>query len=266
MRTTIIMNAKGGVGKTVTTINMAAELAARGKRVVCIDADPQCNLSQFFLPNLLGGEIIDGGTLYTVLTSADATYSVDNILHLTQLENVKILLGSTNLVLADVRAIKEGSINLDAIRDLVTAMAEDDICDYALIDSPPNFSAAVTAGLAASDDVVVPIKLDSFSVSGVEEMMRQIHGMWEINPKLKVAGVLITQFDGTTVARETVNALRESAVPIFRSAIRRTTAVDRSTFDRLPLREEKGTYAKLAADEYADVVTEYLGGGAKNGF
>lgn len=258
MRTTIIMNAKGGVGKTITTINMAAELAARGKRVVCIDADPQCNLSHFF------GAELDSGTLYDVLMRTGDSY-YENMLQDTQLENVQILPGHMDLILADVRALKAQEINRDAVRDFVTCMAEDDFCDFVLIDSPPSFTAATTAGLAAADDVVVPIKLDAFSIDGVEEMMRQVKGMREINPTLKVAGVLVTQYDGTTVAKMTAEALRESAIPVFGAVIRRTTAVDRSTFHRLPLRETHGAYARLAADEYADVVDEYLEGGAKHG-
>lgn len=259
MRTTIIMNAKGGVGKTVTTINMAAELAARGKRVVCIDADPQCNLSNFF------GADLDSGTLYDVLMRTGDSYC-ENMLQDTQLENVQILPGHMDLILADVRALKAQEINRDAVRDFATCMAEDDCCDFVLIDSPPSFTAATAAGLAAADDVIIPIKLDAFSIDGVEEMMRQVKGMREINPTLKVAGVLVTQYDGTTVAKETADALRESAIPVFGTVIRRTTAVDRSTFERRPLREEKGVYAQRVAEEYAAVVSEYLGGGAKNGF
>lgn len=259
MRTTIIMNAKGGVGKTVTTINMAAELAARGKRVVCIDADPQCNLSCFF------GADLKGLTLYEVLMRTGGP-CYDSLFQKTQLENVWILPGSVNLILADVRALKSQDINLNTVRALVTDMAEDDICDYVLIDSPPSFTAATTAGLAAADDAVIPIKLDAFSLSGVTELLRQIRAMREINPKLKVAGVLVTQYDGTTVAKETAEALRASAVPVFGAVVRRTTAVDRSTFDRRALREEKGAYAKLAAQEYAVVVDEYLEGGAMHGY
>lgn len=258
MRTTIIMNAKGGVGKTVTTINMAAELAARGKRVVCIDADPQCNLSSFFRANL---DI----TLYDVLMfPAPSHYTT--LFQDTQIKDVLVLPGDMELILADVRALKDRTINLKSICDLVTCMAEDDFCDFVLIDSPPSFTAATTAGLAAADDVIIPMKLDAFSLSGVKDLLRQIAGMREINPALKIAGALVTQYDGTTVAKETAEALRESAVPVFGTMIRRTTVVDRSTFDRLPLREEHGTYAKLAAQEYADVVDEYLKGGAQHGF
>lgn len=258
MRTTVIFNAKGGVGKTVTTINMAAELAARGKRVVCIDADPQRNLSAFF------GADLESCTLYDVLMRRDPYY--ENTLQNTQLDGVQILPGSMDLILADVRALQAKEIKLHAIRELVEVMAEDDYCDYVLIDSPPSFTAATTAALAAADDVVIPIKLDAFSLAGVKELLRQVRGMRDVNPDLTIAGILVTQYDGTVVAKETADALRESAIPVFGTVIRRTTAVDRSTFERKPLRESKGVYAKYAAEEYADVVNEYLGGGAKHVF
>lgn len=258
MRTTVIFNAKGGVGKTVTTINMAAELAARGKRVVVVDADPQGNLTQFF------GAEQDCGTLYEVLTGTGEPYYGDTIQD-TQIDGVQILPASMDLILADVRAIKEQSIRLTALHDLAVCMAEDDVADVMLIDSPPSFTAATTAALAAADDVIIPIKLDAFSLAGAGELLRQIAGMHEINPRLRVAGALVTMYDGTTVAKETMDALIESAIPIFGTSIKRSTAVDRSIFERKPLRELPGTYAKLLAEQYAAVVDEYLKGGAGNG-
>lgn len=254
MRTTVVFNAKGGVGKTVTTINMAAELAARGKRVVVVDADPQGNLTQFF------GADQDCGTLYEVLTGTGEPYYGDTLQD-TQIDGVQILPASMDLILADVRAIKEQSIRLTALHDLAVCMAEDDAADVMLIDSPPSFTAATTAALAAADDVIIPIKLDAFSLAGVGELLRQIAGMHEINPRLRVAGALVTMYDGTTVAKETMDALIESAIPIFGTSIKRSTAVDRSTFERKPLRELPGTYAKLLAEQYAAVVDEYLRGG-----
>lgn len=260
MRTTAIFNCKGGVGKTITTINMAAELAARGKRVVCVDADPQCNLTDFFAA---GGD--DLPTLYDVLTMGVPSY-LPGLLHHTQIEGVDVLPASSELILADVRAINDGSVKLDALRALAVALAEeDDAPDHMLIDCPPSFTAATTAALAAADDVIIPIKLDAFSLSGVGELLRQIAGMHEINPRLRVAGALVTMYDGTTVAKETADALTESAIPIFGVSIKRSTAVDRSTFERKPLRELPGTYAKLLAEQYAAVVDEYLRGGAGNG-
>ena len=154
---------------------------------------------------------------------------------------------------------------LEALRELCEVLAEDDAADFMLIDCPPSFTAATTAALSCADDAIIPIKLDAFSLAGVGELLRQIAGMHEINPRLRVSGVLVTQYDGTTVARETADALRESAVPIFGTTIRRSTVVDRSTFERKPLREMQGNYAKILAEEYAAVVDEYLKGGARNG-
>jgi chromosome partitioning protein len=253
------MNCKGGVGKTVTTINMAAELAARGKRVVVVDADPQCNLTYFY--NFGGGEGIT--TLYEVLTGNHEPYYGDWILDAAQ--NIRLVPGSMDLVLADVHALQGREIRLSAIRELAEVLAEDDAADFMLIDTPPSFTAATTAGLAAADDVIIPMKLDAFSLSGVGELMRQIAAMQDVNPALRVSGVLVTQFDGTTVALETVEALRQSAVPIFNAMIHRATAVDRSTFEHKPLRDSSGSYAQRVADDYKALVDEYLKGGAENG-
>lgn len=254
MRATAIFNCKGGVGKTITTINMAAELSARGKRVVVVDADPQGNLTQFFISRAEEGFT----TLYEVLTGAHEPYYGDWLLDVC--ENIQIIPGSMDLILADVRAIKDGTIRLEALHDLAVCMAEDDAADMMLIDCPPSFTAATTAALAAADDVIIPIKLDAFSLAGVGELLRQIAGMHEINSRLRVAGALVTMYDGTTVAKETADALAESAIPIFGTSIKRSTAVDRSTFEHKPLRELPGTYAKLLAEQYAAVVDEYLQG------
>ena len=259
MRTTVIFNHKGGTGKTITTINMACELAARGKRVVVVDADPQCNLTHFFLSDAEEGYT----TLYDLLCGTHEPYYGDWLPDAK--ENVQIIPGSMDLILADVRALNEHKIRLMALRDLALTLAEDDAADIMLVDCPPSFTAASTVALAGADDVIIPMRLDGFSVAGVGELLRQIAGMHDINPRLRVLGALVTQYDGTTVARETAEAMQQSAVPIFNTMIHRTTAVDRSTYERKPLREMQGTYAHRAAEEYAELVDEYLRGGAGNG-
>lgn len=258
MRTTVVMNIKGGVGKTVTTINMAAELAAHEQRVLIVDADPQCNLSEF-----CGGNT-EGCTLEDVLTGGGRQY-LPGLLQQTQMPGVDLLAGSDRLFLSDISALR-GQGMLDNVSEFLLSLAEDDAYDFVLIDTPPSFTAATCAALAAADDVIIPMRLDAFSIAGVKTLLLQVKGMRDINPEISVAGVLITQYDGTIVAKETADAMRESALPVFGTVVRRTTAVDRSTFDRKPLREEPGTYARRCAEEYADVVKEYLKGGAKRGF
>lgn len=259
MRTTLLMNAKGGVGKTTTAINMAAELAARGKRVCVIDADPQCNSTDFLLP------VADADgtqTLYDVLTGT-ATYYTE-LTWDTKIKGVSLLPSDERLSLADLAALQHNGVYLRAVRDLVEAMAEDDAFDFVLIDCPPGFTAATTASLAAADDVVIPMKLDAFSIRGEESLTRQINGVREFNPRLRIAGVLVTMAEPRTkVGRQGVELLQESAIPIFSPLIPRSTLVDQSTFFHKPLRDMRG--AEVLAAQYAAFVDEYLKGGARRG-
>ena len=257
MKTIAIMNFKGGVGKTVTTINMAAELANRGKRVVVIDADGQRNLSSFF-----GADTDNGGTLYEVLTGEAEPYYGDSLQE-TQVERVKILPASMELIHADLSALKDGTINLMAVSELVATIAEDDAADYVLIDCPPSFSASTTAALAAADEVIIPLRLDAFSLAGMDELLYQIGEMRRVNPRLKVAGVLITMRHRVNAEDEAEKALRKLPVPVFEHTIRRSVVVVKSTFVKKPMR--KFALGCTVQCDYEEFVDEYLtnGGAAK---
>lgn len=260
MRTTLLMNAKGGVGKTTTAINMAAELAARGKRVCVIDADPQCNATDFLLLEIAAVAVDGAQTLYDVLIGTTNYYP--EFTWGTRIKGVSLVPGDERLSLADLAALQHNGVYLRAVRDLVEAMAEDDAFDYVLIDCPPGFTAATTASLAAADDVVIPMKLDAFSLKGEESLTRQINGVREFNPRLRIAGVLVTMAEPRTkVGRQGVELLQESAIPIFSPLIPRSTLVDQSTFFHKPLRDMRG--AEVLAAQYAAFVDEYLKGGAK---
>lgn len=257
MKTIAIMNFKGGVGKTVTTINMAAELASRGKRVVVIDADGQRNLSSFF-----GADTKSGNTLYEVLAGEAEPYYGELLQH-TQVARVGILPASMELIHADLSALKDGSINLMSISQLVSTLAEDDAADYVLIDCPPSFSASTTAALAAADEVIIPLRLDAFSLAGMDELLYQIGEMRRVNPRLKVAGVLVTMRFIANAEAQAEAALRKLPVPVFKQTIRRSVTVEQSTFLREPLR--KMAPESAIAQDYAAFTDEYLenGGAAK---
>lgn len=260
MRTTLLMNAKGGVGKTTTAVNMAAELAARGKRVCVIDADPQCNATDFLLPPTEAATNCQ--TLYDVLTG-EATYYPEFTWE-TRIKDVHLVMGDDKLSLADLAALQKGGVRLRAIRDLAEAIAEDDAYHVILIDCPPGFTAATTAALAAAGDIVIPMKLDAFSIRGEENLVRQINGMREFNPRLRVAGVLVTMNDpNTVVSKQGLELLRQSAIPVFDATISRATAVDKATFTKTPLRLLPE--AAKVAKQYSSFVDEYLRGGAGRG-
>ena len=259
MRTTLLMNAKGGVGKTTTAINMAAELASRGKRVCVIDADPQCNATDF-LHSENAPQDDDKPTLYDALTGAAACYQ--NLLRETRLKGVSMIASDERLFLADLAALRHNGARMRAIRDMTEAMAEDDTFDYVLVDCPPGFTAASTSALAAADDVVIPMRLDAFSLKGEEFLVRQVDAMREFNRRLRIAGVLVTMVKlRTIICRNGMGLLRQSAIPVFDAFIEDSIVADASTYYGMPFRYMPRA-VKLAA-QYGEFVDEYLKGGAR---
>ncbi len=220
MKTTAIMNLKGGTAKTVTAINAAAILSkVHGQRVLLVDADSQGNLSEFTIRD---PETLDK----TPGTAALLLHQDANIVR-TKMDNVK-----------DVSAFNGGDIDKMALADLLDAMSKTDQFDRCLIDCPPAFSAAAMAALAAADEVLIPVKLDAFGIRGLASLLEQVRNMRRINPDLEIAGVLPTMFYNTPIQREAEEDLRQSlkalGIRCFRH-VRRSPAVDSSTFAQSPL-------------------------------
>lgn len=137
MKTIAIMNYKGGVGKTVTTINFAAELAAAGKSVIVMDADGQCNLSDIFRADTL-----HGGTTYEVLTG-ETGCCWDELVQDTPVEGVKIVPASAELPKADIAALTGERLAKNGIRDFCLAVAEDEGADYTTTPLPNITASAI---------------------------------------------------------------------------------------------------------------------------
>lgn len=254
IRTTAILNLKGGVAKTTTAVNMAAILAKdHGSRVLLIDADSQCNTTEFF-----GGDPTSGN-LAAVLRNAKHYDEPGNyaaaFIQRTQYANVDILPGDETLMDMDLSKVEQGTVNSNVLRYLVEEVK--DRYDYILIDCPPAFNAASAAALIAADDVIIPIKLDAFSLRGMGNLMRQIKNMRRINPRLKLAGCLPTMWYGGAKITEAEQQLRESGIPVF-PHIRRSDKVDEMTFQQDPLLISSPNSA--AGVDYRRFVREYVGG------
>ncbi|MEG1684062.1 MAG: ParA family protein [Oscillospiraceae bacterium] len=258
MKTICICNLKGGVGKTITTANFAAILAAQyHKRVLLLDADGQGNLSQFF------GAEPDGHTTLELLQTGAGYYP--DFVTPTATPGLDIIPADMSLMFADVDAFATGKANLLAIADLRDAVEEDgaDGYDYLLIDCPPAFSAASTAALAAADDVIIPIKLDAFSAAGMVTLVQQLANMRRINERIHIAGCLITMWMPTEAMIDAAAFLRAAGIfPIFDQKIRRSPKVDDSTYARQALTVFSPRSA--AAQDYLKFVAEYLEGEAAN--
>lgn len=230
MRTVAFLNLKGGVGKTVTAINVAYILAAEHRqRVLLIDADSQCNTSAFL------GADPEEGSLAEVLTAPDGAYGVSCI-QPTDYAYLDLLAASDVLMDLDLSQIKNDHVRPAALAEMAAHLvATDRAYDWIFYDCPPAFNAASTAALVASDEVVIPTKLDAFSLQGMANLLRQVANMRKINPKLRVAGCLPTMYYRDEVIDQALETLRASVLPVFDSKIRRSKKMDGMTFAQKPI-------------------------------
>ena len=258
IRTTAIVNLKGGVAKSTTVINMAAILAKRHcRKILIIDADSQCNTTEFF-----GGENA-GDTLAGVLRGSryceDAEFIARHAIQSTGIENLDLIPADDTLMDMDLSAASSGDVDVNVLRSMVEAVRE--VYDYVLIDCPPAFNAAAAAALVAADDVVIPIKLDAFSLRGMINLTRQIKNMRKINPRLRIVGVLPTMWYKDPQIQEAEQQLRAAGLSVFHH-IRRSDTVDRMTWQQEALLISSPK--SRAGIDYRAFVAEYVGG-ADNG-
>lgn len=252
MKAIAILNLKGGVGKTVTAVNMAHILAADHKqRVLLVDCDSQCNATEFFG---LGPHY--AATLADILRGDFEPY-ISDLVTCTDYPGVDVIPGSDELMDMDMSQITSQRVNGRVLADMCYTIGEDNEYDYVLFDCPPAFNAASAAALLAADEVIIPIKLDAFSIRGLANVSRQIDNMRRINPKIRVAGALITMWRNVPVVLEAEGSLRDCGLlPVFQTVIRRTDKVDEMTFERKPI----AIYSPRSAAgyDYRSFVQEYL--------
>lgn len=233
MRTISIMNNKGGVGKTVTAINLA-DILVRDykKRVLLVDCDGQMNLTRFYVPDF------DPETEYTMVSMLEGDGEAlwrDNLLPISK--DLWLIPGSPELYTEDLEAVMEGQDQAKTRRvaDFVSCIRDDNGADFVIFDCPPGFTAASLAALLASDEVVIPMELDGFSVTGMMTMRQQLTLLERSGLRVPRASVLINRWRATEFVKEVEQQLRDMGFPVYRQVIRKSEKVPESTVVGSPL-------------------------------
>ena len=254
MRTIAIMNNKGGVGKTVTAINLADILVRdHGKKVVVVDCDGQANLTRFFL-SVQDVDPDNWVTTADILTgNGDPVWS-ENLIPIR--EGLDILPSSSGLYDLDMDAIKDGLSAPENMKHFALAARDDNETDFMIFDCPPGYTVASVAALLAADEVVIPVTADAFSIYGVVAVLRQVRTIKRTRPGL-TATALLTQVHSADVVTEGEKLLRSMGVTVFQTRIRRTDKVPESTMSLMPLAEY--SVGSAATRDYRAWVRELLG-------
>lgn len=214
-----VVNQKGGVGKTTTTINLAQGLALQNFRVLVVDLDPQANATQGMgVPlesiNLSVGELIRDRKLETdaALFSGNGIDLIGSSPLLAKVE--REMVGTTN---SELRV----SMRLNALRPRY---------DLILIDTPPTFGPLMNSALNAADQLIIPVDSGYFALMGIKELLAEAEAIREgTNPNLSVLGYLLTMADNTRMTQETWDGLVESfGSKVFQTKIRRTVKLRES--------------------------------------
>lgn len=197
MRSIAVMNQKGGVGKTTTTVNLAAALAAKGHRVMVVDLDPQAHSTFHF-----GLEPTpDEPTVYDLLTDDATIAEVRREINVTSESKLKLIGSHLDLAAAELELT--GVVGRETILRNKLA-ADPEPLDYLLIDCPPSLGILTINALAAVDEVLIPLQPHFLALHGLSRLLETIGLISErINDRLRLTGVVLCMYDaGTRLAAE----------------------------------------------------------------
>ena len=232
MRSIALTNQKGGVGKTTSTANLGACLAALGKRVLLIDTAPQANLSSHF-----------GVDIYT---ESDSLYSLmigeapaDKVITRTAVKQLDLIPSNINLAGAEIELVtmedREFRLREALVRHLAAGR---NTYYYILIDCPPSLGLLTLNALVAADAVLVPLQCEFYALEGLSQLMRTIERIRQaFNPDLEIQGVVLTMFDRrNNLSLAVAEDVREHfGDKVYRTVIPRNVRISEAPSHGLPV-------------------------------
>ena len=260
MKTISIANLKGGVGKTITTINLSYLLASEfGMRVLVVDNDQQGNTSQFF-----GRYDYEHPGMSEVMRRE--CEDVNDVIQHTNNPKLDIIASNLSLAMAERQVQSEAGGCPQQVRLREVLKKVDAWYDYCIIDNAPSLGMCVINALVASDFLVVPAKIDRFTFDGIESLLEQAQQMREyFNPSLRLLGTLVTCYRRNDSNESGEEYLKQAEqYKVFDHHIRYTEKVDESTFSSEPIMVHS-KYCGAAKDYrgWAQEVLEKIAGGRK---